>query len=113
MGQMQTENPDSKVIRPQPGKKIHNACYIKPLKQTQFVNTFARVFIVPLSLSPLYRHVRKNAVRVEQPKSIRKHLSVKLGPAAPRTRQRGAFRAAPIRRSQQLQSSHESWRATH
>lgn len=31
MGQMQTENPDSKVIRPQPGKKIHNACYIKPL----------------------------------------------------------------------------------
>lgn len=30
MGKMQAENPDSKVIRPQPGECPHNASYIKP-----------------------------------------------------------------------------------
>lgn len=78
-----------------------------------FVSLFLSLSLTLSLSSTPPRHVCEDSLRARQAKSLCQHLSVKLSSTTTRTLQRGARGAAPIRRSQRLQSSHEPRRATH
>lgn len=113
---MQTENPDFKVIRPQPGQYLHNAIQIFKvglLFLSLFIDFFLFIFS-PLSLiSPPPRHLCEDSLRAKQGESLCQHLSVQFSSTTSRTLQRRARGVASIRRSQWIPSSHEPWWTTH